>query len=240
MTEEVSTPNAYPAMNPVETWIKALTQPRDQAYLSIVNDPGASLGKAVLWLAGFGFVGGLFSGIVNAIFGGSAMRQVGQMFSQYSDLPFNFPARGGGFMSVVSSSFGGLFGAVIGALIFVGLVQLVSRALGGTGTFEKLFYGYAAYAAPMLLITGVVGSIPFVNWCLSPLLGIYGIVLGVMANKAAHGYDTGKAVIAVLAPGLVIFLLCCCVIAVFGTALSALLGPSVNNVFGNIQGSLVP
>jgi hypothetical protein len=111
--------------------------------------------------------------------------------------------------------------------------------LGGTGSFEKLFYGYAAYAAPMLLVTGLVGAIPFVNFCLSPLLGIYGIVLAVIANKAAHGYDTGKAVIAVLAPGLVIFLLCCCVFFVFGAALSAILGPAVENVFGNLQNNLV-
>ena len=231
MAEEFSTPNAYPAMSPVETWTKALTQPREEAYRSIVNDPGASLGKAVLWLAGFGFFGGLISGVFNAIFGGSAMRQFNQLFSDYGDFSFDLPAARGGFLGIISSSFGGLFGAVIGGLILVGLVQLISRAMGGTGTFEKLFYGYAAYAAPMLLVTGVVGAIPFVNFCLSPLLAIYGIVLAVMANKAAHGYDTGKAVIAVLAPGLLVFLLCCCVI--FG--LSALLAPVFNETFSGLM-----
>jgi len=232
MAEEMGSTNAYSTMTPVETWIKALTQPKDEAYRSIVNDPGASLGKAVLWLAGFGFVGGLFSGIEGAIFGSSAMRQFSQMFSQYSDTPFNVPTAAGGFMSVISNSFGGLFGAIIGALIFVGLVQLASRALGGTGSFEKLFYGYAAYAAPMLLVTGVLGNIPFVGICLGPLLGIYGIVLAVIANKVVHGYDTGKAVIAVLAPGLVVFLLCCCVIFGF----SALLVPFSQDFFSSFQG----
>ena len=231
MAEEFSTPNAYPAMSPVETWTKALTQPREEAYRSIVNDPGASLGKAVLWLAGFGFVGGLLSGIFNAIFGGAAMRQFNDLLSQYSDMPFNMPAAQGGFMAIISSSFGGLFGAVIGGLIFVGLVQLVSRMLGGTGTFEKLFYGYAAYAAPLLLVTGLVGAIPIVGFCLSPLLAIYSIVLAVMANKATHTYDTGKAVIAVLAPGFLVFLLCCCVI--FG--LSALLAPVFNETFSSLM-----
>jgi len=229
MTEELSTPNAYPAMNPVETWIKALTQPREDAYRSIVNDPGASIGKAVLWLAGFGFVGGLLSGIGAAIFGSSAFQQIDQIFSQYGGMSFDMPATRGGFMAIVSNSFGGLFGAVIGGLILVGLVQLVSRMLGGTGSFEKLFYGYAAYAAPMLLVTGLIGSIPFVNFCLSPLLGIYGIVLAVMANKATHGYDTGKAVIAVLAPAFIFFLLCCCVIFGFSALLAPIFGETFNN-----------
>lgn len=221
MAEELSSPNSYSPMSAMETWIKALTQPREQAYLSIANDPGASIGKAILWLAGFGFVGGLITGIANAIFGTSIMRQFSDMYSQYGDMPFNPPQAAGGFFSIVSGSFGGLFGAVIGALIFVGLVQLASKMLGGTGSFEKLFYASAAYSAPLGLVTSVLSAIPFVNLCLSPLLGIYGLVLSVIANKATHEYDTGKAVIAVLAPGLVVFILCCCVIFAF----SALLVP---------------
>ena len=228
MAEEMSSTNSYSAMNPVETWIKALTQPREEAYLSIVNDPGGSVGKAILWLAGFGFVGGLITGISNAIFGTSALQQFSDMYSQYGEIPFTPPQTAGGFFSIVSGAFGGLFGGVIGALIFVGLVQLVSKMLGGTGTFEQLFYAGAAYSAPLGLVTSVLSAIPFVGLCLSPLLGIYGLVLSVIANKATHEYDTGKAVIAVLAPGLVVFILCCCVIFGF----SALLVPVFQN-FGS-------
>ena len=212
MAEELSSPNSYSPMSATETWIKALTQPREEAYLSIANDPGASIGKAVLWLAGFGFVGGLITGIANAIFGTSAFQQFSDMYSQYGDFAFTPPQTGGGFFSIIGGSFGGLFGAVIGALIFVGLVQLVSKMLGGTGSFETLFYASAAYSAPLGLVTSVLSAIPFVGLCLSPLLGIYGIVLAVVANKATHEYDTGKAVIAVLAPGLLVLLLCCCII----------------------------
>ena len=242
MSEELATPNAYPPMSPAETWIKALTKPNDRAYREIVNDSGASLGKAILWLAGFGFLGGLFSGIGRSLFGTSVMDQ----FTQFTELagtdfpiPMSVPTGGSGFLSVVGGSFFGAAGGVIGALIIVGLVHLVSRALGGTGSFEKLFYGTAAYSAPLGLVTSVIGTIPIVN-CLGLPLGIYGIVLAVLANKAAHEYDTGKAVIATLAPLLVIFLLCCCVTAIFGTALSALLGPAIGNVFENIGSTLSP
>ena len=242
MNHESPSTNQVPAMTAIETWIKALTSPNAAAYQQIVNDPGASMTKGLVWLAGFGFVGGLFNGIVQAIFGVSAMRQFQRAFEQYGDMDIPMPAggAGGGFLSIVGSAFGGLFGAVIGGLIVVGLVQLVSKMLKGTGTFEKLFYGYAAYAAPLSLVTSLVGAIPFVNFCLGPILGIYGLVLAVVANKATHGYDTGKAVIAVLAPMLLVFLFCCCIIVIFGGAFASLLGPSMEGVFEGIQSSLTP
>jgi hypothetical protein len=105
--------------------------------------------------------------------------------------------------------------------------------LGGTGTFEKLFYGFAAYGAPLGLVTSALGAIPFLG-CLAFPLGIYGIVLNVIANQAANEYDTGKAVISSLAPALVIFLLCCCIIVAFG----AILAPVMGDAFGNIINSM--
>ena len=227
MNDEVPSSNQFSSLNPMETWIKALTQPKEEAYLAIVNDPGASLGKAVIWLAISGFVGGLISGIFSWIFGGSMYMD---QFSQYFD--FDMPMGGGGFMSVVSSPFSGLFGTLIGAFFMTGLVHLAARMLGGTGTFEKLFYGFAAYYAPLGLVTTSLSAIPFLG-CLAVPLAIYGLVLNVIANKAVHGYDTGKAVIATLAPLLIIFLFCCCIIAIIGMLGGAILGPALNNVFGS-------
>ena len=227
MYDEAPSSNQYSPLTPVETWIKALTQPREEAYLAIVNDPGASLGKAAVWLAISGFIGGLISGIFSWIFGGSMyMDQV----SQYLD--FDMPMGGGGFMSVITSPFSGLFGTLIGAFLMTALVHLAARMLGGTGTFEKLFYGFAAYYAPLGLVTTSLSAIPFLG-CLALPLAIYGLVLNVVANKAVHGYDTGKAVIATLAPVLIIFLFCCCIIAIFGMLGGAILGPALDNVFNS-------
>lgn len=236
MSVEFSSPGG---MNPVETWIKALTQPKDSTYEDIAMDPGASVMKGVLWLAGSGFIGGLIAGIFRAIFNTSAMQQFGDLFSQYGDMPMDIPMRtGGGFLSIVGGAFGGMFGSVIVALIYVGLVQLIARMLGGNGTFEKLFYTFAAFMAPLSLVTTTVGAIPFVSLCLGFPLAIYGLVLGVMATKAAHDLETGQAAIASLGPGVVLAILCCCVIIVFGTALTAIMGPVIENVFGNISSNL--
>ena len=232
MQEEISSPNQYSPLSATDTWIKALTQPNEGAYREIVNDPGASIGKAVLWLLIFGFVGGLLAGIIHAITGTSFLNQVSEL-TQYGDIPFDWPARtGGAFMRIVGSAFSGLVGGVIGALIYAALVMLVARAMGGTGTFEKLFYGFAAFGAPLGMVTSVIGAIPFIG-CLGLPLGIYGLVLNVIANKAANEFDTGKAVISSLAPGLLIGLFCCCVVVAISLVGGALFAPIFGDIVNN-------
>lgn len=225
MYNEVPSSNQFTPMNPIQTFIKALTKPNEQAYREIVNDPGASVGKGILWFAVAGFISGTISGLINWLFGTSTLSQL----SQYTD--YDIPIRAGGsFLGMIGSAFSGLFGAIIGALIVVGLVQLVAKMLGGIGTFQKLFYGYAAAQAPLGMVTAILGSIPFLG-CLALPLGIYGIVLNVIANKAANEYDTGKAVISTLAPIIVITLFCCCIIAIVG----AIGGLAFGDIFQSLQ-----
>ena len=224
MYDEVPSPNRYSSMNMMETFIKALTKPNEEAYKEIVNDPGASLGKGLLWIGVASLIGGLFTGIFNAIFGSSAFNQI----SQYADV--DIPRAGSAIGTIFGSMFGGLFGAIFGALIFVGLVQLVAKMLGGTGTYAQLFYGYAAFQAPISLVTGLLGAIPLIG-CITIPVAIYAIVLGVIANKATHEYDTGKAVISTLAPALVLFLFCCCIIAIVGAISGFAMGDVFNNLY---------
>ncbi len=223
--------------SPIQVWIKALTKPNRVSYEEIVNDPDASLGKGIVWLAIAGFIGGLISSIFGLIFNQNVFTQFSQIFG---DSGFNIGRTGGGFFSVISGTFGGMIGGVIGALIITGIVQLVARALGGTGEFDKLFYGYASFQAPLGLVTSVLGSIPFLG-CIAPLLGIYGLVLMVIATQAAHNLDTGKAAIATLTPVIIVFILCCCVIAIVAGLTGTIFSSSGGG--GNIQfdwNSLMP
>lgn len=224
MTENSPSSNAYPSMSLVQTWTKALTQPNENAYLEIVNDPGASLGKALLWLAGAAFIGGLFNGIVTWLFGNSTLNQI----DRYFDFGYGMPRTG--FLAVITTPFFSIFGMLIGAFIVTGIVQIAAKMLGGTGSFDMLFYAYSAFQAPMSLVIVVLSAIPVVN-CLVPPLGLYSLVLSVVANKATHRYDTGKAVISSLAPWLLIFFFCCCIFAIVAITGSAILGPTIQNIF---------
>lgn len=222
--------------SPIQVWIKAFTQPNRTAYEEIAEDPGASLGKGILWIAIAGFLGGLISGILGLIFNGGMLSMLGQYAGDYG---YAFQRTGGGILSVIGSTFGGMVGGVIGALIVTGIVQLVARALGGTGSFDKLFYTFAAIQAPLVLITSLLGGIPLLG-CITPLFSIYGLVLMVIANQAVHQYDTGKAVLSTLTPIIIIFLLCCCVIVIFGGALTAIFNSGAGS---NVQfdwNSLMP
>ena len=119
---------------------------------------------------------------------------------------------------------------VIGALIIVGLIFATSKALGGTGSYENLFNTMAAYQVPLGVVTTLVGVIPVVG-CLGFLIGIYGLVLGVIANKVVMQYDWGKAAIAsVVVPVVIGAIIFFCVFLVVGAA--------IGSVFGNIMDGL--
>jgi hypothetical protein len=194
-----------------QVWIDAVTKPNVENYRQIVRDPKASLGTALLWLAGVGFIGSLISGTIQSIFGTNAV---------YSDWLGSDYSIGTSFLGVIGGAFASIFLTPIVALIITGIVQLVSRALGGTGSFEKLFYGFAAYWVPISLINAIIGGIPVIN-CLSFIILIYALVLNVLANQAVHGYETWKAVVSSLGVPLLLFVIlfaCIMILVILGLA----------------------
>jgi hypothetical protein len=86
--------------------------------------------------------------------------------------------------------------AVVFLIISVGLQHLVARAIGGKGIFDDLVYASAAFAAPLSLISAALGMVPLLG-CFSIFLGLYALGLSVIAIKAVHRLDTGRAIIAV-------------------------------------------
>ena len=117
---------------------------------------------------------------------------------------------------------------LVEAILFYG-EPAVAGALGGTGSYSKLAFAFAAYLAPLSVISSVLGLIPYVN-CLAFPLGIYGIVLNVTAVKAVNQLSWGKAIAAsvVILAGVVIGVACLTIVIL------ALLGPAIGNVFSNI------
>jgi hypothetical protein len=85
---------------------------------------------------------------------------------------------------------------VVGTIIVVGLQHLVARALGGQGVFDDMIYSYASFSAPISLITSAMGMIPLVG-CLSLFVVFYALALNVIAVKAVHRLDTGRAILSV-------------------------------------------
>jgi hypothetical protein len=126
---------------------------------------------------------------------------------------------------------GGLVFSLVGTLIFtiifffffVGILYLLGRAFGGTGTFGELAYDIALYSAPITVLASLFGIVPIVGGLVALLLSIYEIYLNWLSVQAGMNLPGSKALWVILIPLLVILLLCC---GIFTIALLALLGAS--------------
>lgn len=119
---------------------------------------------------------------------------------------------------------------VISLIIYAALTQFIARILGGKGTFSDLVYVFGAYTAPFTLLTVVLYSIPFLNFCLGLPVAIYGLVLSTTAVNAVNKFGWAKSVASVLIVPIGLALISACLVI----GLLALLGPVIGNVFSDI------
>ncbi|MCL4528552.1 MAG: YIP1 family protein [Chloroflexi bacterium] len=218
-----------------QVWMDALTKPSEATFAELAASPNAKSSTAYLWV----FVGFLIEFFLSFLV---PQRALGSMLSQYGiDTGQQV---GGGFASTaIRLVCGAPILALIGTIFFaigVVLVQWIAKMFGGRGTSAQLAYAWAAFAAPYSIVAGVfslLAAIPFVGLCFSILLfvfSIYIIVLEVIAVKGVNQFGWGAALGAVFIPGLVIGLLCACIVGVMIFAL----GPAIGNAFSTINQSL--
>ena len=109
----------------------------------------------------------------------------------------------GGFIaSLILAPIFAAIGLFIGAAILHLLVMLIVGS--GNSGFEATFR-VGAYAA----VTSLVSWIPFIGWIAS----LYGIYLAIVGIREVHATTTGKAVLVVLIPAAVLFILALILIA---------------------------
>jgi MFS family permease len=226
MSQDFGTPSPeYKSLSWSEVWINALTRPAVETYERIVHDPRASSNRAYGWVFISALIGYVLSIPIGLVMAG--------LFDGSSIAGLNTGVIGSPIIQLICAPFAAIL-AVVGLVINAGLTQLIARALGGTGTYSELVYAYAAYTAPLSLITSILFAIPIVNICLGIPLTIYTIVLAVIAINAINKFGWGKAIAsAIIIPLAIIVFVACMVIAVL-----ALLGPAIGNVFSDIAREL--
>jgi hypothetical protein len=205
-----------------EVWLKALTQPSVATYEDFVNRQGVSYQRAYAWVFLASLIGSAIT-LVGILFLGSLRALgAGQPSEFFGDLGFTFL----GFACI--TPLGGII-AVLGLNIVAGISNVIARALGGSGTYSQLSYAFAAYSAPLGIVTSVISMVPFVN-CLSIPVAFYGMFLNILAIKSVHRFGWGKSIASSIAViGSVLVFLGIVVIVIL-----ALLGPAIGNVFSNI------
>jgi hypothetical protein len=249
MTNDIQNPSlaAPPPVEPAaprsifQIWVDALTKPNRRNYAEIASLPQASAATAFVWV----FLATLLEFFVSSLVGqvgGEAQRQLFQRFGLGQNLPV--PEFGSRTLQLLC---GAPIIAVVVTLWFavmIGVVHLIARAFGGTGTYDRMAYVFAAIFVPTALIATVVAvlqAIPVVGFavalCFIPLslaLSIYVIVIEVIATMAVYGIGGGSATVAVLALPIVLGVCCACALII---GLAAL-GPMIGNVFSSINNSL--
>ena len=240
MSEQMNAP-MLPAPSGVSAWLstwrEAITRPSEQTFARIAQSPQAKSTTAFLWI----FVTSLLSSFLASLVQGALVRQM----LQNSDLGID--QFGGPANTIITAICGAPVAAVISTVVFaavVGVVQLVAKMFGGTGTYDQLAYALGAILAPYYLFSGFVSllaaiPVPFVGLCFGSLgliALLYVVVLEVMAVKGVNQFGWGQAAGSVLLP---LFVLGCCIAAVVA-GLVSVLGPALQDAFEQIVPTLAP
>jgi len=223
-----------------QIWIDALTKPNEQTFADIASSPNAKAMTGYIWVA----IGYLIEFFLTALVSGARAATFRNMFQQYGLGNAGGGALaggGGGIVTTLVAAFcGGPIIAVIATVFFAiitAIIQWIAKMFKGQGTNDQLTYTLAAITAPYAILAGVLSlfaAIPFVGLCFNIILalgGIYVLVLEIMATKGVNRFGWGEAAGSVLIPGLVVGLLCCCLVG--GISMAA--GAAFKNIFQQIQ-----
>jgi hypothetical protein len=217
-------------------WIKAVTKPNEQTFIEIASSPEASSKTAFIWVFIAGTLSGLVSGLVQA-----ALSLMGVQSQGYGQFAADRGVGASFGIAVCGAPVAGLL-AVLFFAIGVAIMQWVAKLFGGTGTFEKLAYAVAAISVPVSLVTMFLtplSAVPYLGICIGVLsfgIGLYALFLQITAVKAVNGFGWGPAIGSVLLPGIVIALVCGCIVGVG----AAILGPRIAEIFRGINQGLAP
>lgn len=200
------------------TWINAVTQPNEEFYDNERRSPNATLGTAIIWI----IIAAVISALIGAIglFAGvSALSRTGIFEEILSDPEMPAEARmiletmlsGGGMAGLAGASLiASIIFAPIGFFIGTGITHLIASLFGGQGNFGRFAYLIAAFQAPIMIVSSLLGLVPFFGDCISALLGIYSLVLVYFSIKTEHQLTQGKSIMVILFPIILVFALAAC------------------------------
>ncbi|MEE8120820.1 MAG: YIP1 family protein [Anaerolineales bacterium] len=185
-------PTEYGTYSWLEAWRMALTRPNEETFRSLADDPNGSHGRAMIWIAITSAISFLITASVQFLFSGLfAGPGLLEALEQEAGLLLT-----GGLM-IAGVYVCGLPMVVLisalGMLIYSGVVLFIANAFGGEGTFAEMTYALAAFTAPLTLLSGAISWIPLVN-CLTIPLGVYSLLLTLLAVKSVNRISWGKTI----------------------------------------------
>lgn len=216
-----------------EVWMEVVTHPSRDSFRLILSDPGAGPARAYFWVG--------ILGIIFAILEVVVMQFTGS--PQLAELPTGYT---GFYMAclVISTP----IMSVVGLALMAAITRGIAGLFGGQGNYNNLVYCLAAVQAPisivgilLSLISSAItsgaasgGSLESLNTgylaalCVLPFslaIGIYSFILDVLAIDTVEKIGTGKAVLTLLLPGIVVVLIVFGCVLLIGLGAASLVKP---------------
>jgi hypothetical protein len=192
----------------IETWRRVLTQPGEPVFQQEKLNPNGTLQTALIWMVIAGVVAAIF-GYLASVVGASSMAA---MLSQMGALPPEIRDQMGTALSMASggAGFGAIIAVPVGFLIGTFIMHLIAKMLGGQGEYSTFAYLSSTYQAPLTIVSSVLSIIPFLGGCIGFLIIIYTYVESFFAIKTNYGLTSGRAVVAILIPLILLFIVFAC------------------------------
>ncbi len=222
-------PTPLPSPNPpaetesmswLDIWGYALTKPSTATFEEILKDPKANR-SPFLWVGLASLLGYIIAALLQSLFGSSTLSAVTEQLGSQVNA-------GSAFASICCAPISAVF-AVLGFAISVGIYHLVAKMFQGEGTYSQLAFAIASFNVPITVVTSVIAAIPYVQFLAFPI-GIYAIVLTVLAVKAVHKFGTGKAAAVVLIPVVVLVVIAVVLVVVSIATLLPLIQEGIQGV----------
>ncbi|NDJ87444.1 MAG: hypothetical protein GYB66_16325 [Chloroflexi bacterium] len=196
-----------------EVWTEATLRPSVQTFWQLVNDPLASMERALSWLIIVVLIGSAVSLGVQLFLSEAYASLYGfdTINGQEADVVFG-PGESALFSFVCCLPF---TIAIYLVLIFInmGIVHASASLMGGKGQFEKLVYGFASFAAPLWLFSSLVSLVPCIGLLIGIFLLFYYFALMAIMVKAVYLVGWVAAIVSAIMPTLLVFGLCFCCVA---------------------------
>jgi hypothetical protein len=209
-----------------DVWLKALTNPREETFQGELDSPRATLTNALIWMFLAGVVVSLLSFLVSLTSLNSAATME-QMLRDNPNIPPEMAAQFASMMPMMMMGTGSFFSIILAPLFFligVGIYYLLAMLVGGKGDFGRYAYLLASFQAPLAITRSLITFIPVLGPCLAIAVGFYEIFLAYLATKVAFNLSSGRALVVVLTPVIVIMLAFACLLIFLIAAVVAVEG----------------
>ncbi len=122
----------------------------------------------------------------------------------------------------IASIAGSFVAALIGFFILQGGFFGLAKAFGGQGTFVQQAYTFLLFQVPLGILSSLLAFIPIAGGYLGIVVGIYEILLSILAVMGVHKLSSSKASAVVLLPIVALIVLLVIGILLFAALIAAL------------------